>query len=161
MSSYTYTFGDIYILFNKSSEYFWNYNYIPPSFPFVHPMTPTPAISQIHSLFFFILKDINSSGSICIMLDACIWLQGFLFANGWPTECYSWGKSIYSFLSIPQLSLPPCLGWRPPESSPSHVSRSTGVILVEVLLRESYWWHLMGKFSFCIITENYNWSKCK
>lgn len=48
-------------------------------------------------------------------------------------------KNYFFTLSIPELSLVLCLELRPSEHSPIHISTSVGVILSQVMFRQSQW----------------------
>lgn len=48
-----------------------------------------------------------------------------------------WGRTLPFSLSTPQLTGLLCVGLRPRECSPNHVSMSVGVILVQVMLNSS------------------------
>lgn len=68
--------------------------------------------------------------------------------------CSFLGKTTSTTLCIPYLSIVLCLGLRPLELSPVHVSMSTAVIPVQVMFRYSCWKDIMGLASLTFLGQS-------
>lgn len=74
-----------------------------------------------------------------IMLHDSTWCHGSLIVIG-QSVGFSIEKTISAHLTIPQVFIVPCLVLRPCKLSPFCVRMLLTVVIIQLLLRHSWWW---------------------
>lgn len=121
--------------FLPSLSSFQSFPSIPQLLSFKYTLGPrvcTYAYTHTHTCFIYI----NITYSVYIKLLVCMF--PLLTIRYWVTNlaCSPLGKAISPILCVPQLPLVLCLGLRPCDLSPYHVSMSLGVVPVQVMPRQ-------------------------
>lgn len=92
---------------------------------------------------------------ICLVFLVCVWCQGWTLGIRWPVRGSSLSPAALPLSAVlsPQLSGVLVSGWGLWESPFHNDNMSVGIVVVQVLFRQLYWWGVMSvtslSFLFC------------